>query len=72
MKPKYGYFEKQKEINEKMRTIFVDWIVEVHYNLKLKIETLYLTIWIIDSYLSYRIIVSSKLRLLGIPSLLIS
>ena len=55
-----------------MRAILVDWIVHVHYNLKCKIETLYLTIWIIDTYLSNKKIQRSQLQLLGIASLLIS
>ena len=72
IKPIYGYFTNQKDINEKMRAILVDWIVQVHYNLKCKIETLYLTIWIIDTYLSNKKIQRSQLQLLGIASLLIS
>ena len=55
-----------------MRAILIDWLVEVHFKLNLKIETLYLTIWIIDTFLSYKIIKRSRLQLVGTASLLIS
>ena len=41
----------QVDINEKMRGILVDWIIEVHLRFKLKPETLFLCINIIDRYL---------------------
>lgn len=50
--PEYGYMKKQKDINEKMRAILVDWLIEVHYKFKLNAETLFITISIIDRYLS--------------------
>ena len=41
----------QRDINEKMRAILVDWIIEVHLKFKLKPETLFLTVSLIDRYL---------------------
>ena len=55
-----------------MRAILVDWLVEVQYKENFKIETLYQSIWIIDSYLSFEIIEMPKLQLLGVTALLIS
>ena len=72
IKPKYGYMEKQNQINIQMRAILVDWLVEVQYKENFKLETLYQSIWIIDSYLSLEKIEISKLQLLGITALLIS
>jgi hypothetical protein len=46
-----GYMEKQNDINEKMRAILVDWLIEVHLKFKLLPETLFLTVNIIDRYL---------------------
>ena len=43
--------EIQTDINEKMRAILVDWLVDVHLKFKLLPETLYLTVTIIDRYL---------------------
>ena len=68
----YGYMEKQPDINEQMRAILIDWLIEVHYRFRLKNETLFQTVWIIDTYLSYKPITRAKLQLLGIASLLIS
>ena len=66
------YFNDQIEINHKMRTILIDWLVEVHYKLKFKEETFYTAIYIIDSYLSKKIIQRFNFQLLGITSLFIA
>jgi hypothetical protein len=44
-----------------MRAILIDWLVEVHLKFKLLPETLYLTVNLIDRYLSMTQIVRSKL-----------
>lgn len=49
--PVYGFMENQEDINEKMRAILVDWLVEVHLKFKLLPESLFLTINLIDRYL---------------------
>ena len=72
IKPKIGYMTSQNDINEQMRAILIDWLIEVHYRFKLKEETLYQTVWIIDTYLSKSPILRAKLQLLGVASLLIS
>ena len=70
--PIIGYMERQSDINEQMRAILIDWLVEVHYRFRLKSETLFQTVWIIDTYLSLVEITRAKLQLLGIASLLIA
>lgn len=67
-----NYFKQQKEINYKMRTILIDWITEIHYKLRLKEETFYSAIYLIDAYLSKKKISRNNFQLLGITSLLIS
>jgi hypothetical protein len=50
--PSFDYMEvTQDDINEKMRAILVDWLVEVHLKFKLVPESLYLTVNLIDRYL---------------------
>ena len=71
-KPKLGYMNSQIDINEQMRAILIDWLIEVHYRFRLKSETLFQTVWIIDTYLTFEQIQRAKLQLLGIASLLIS
>lgn len=41
----------QQEVNTKMRTILVDWLVDVHSRFNLLAETLFLSINLIDRYL---------------------
>lgn len=71
-KPKYGYMEFQKEINEKMRAILVDWIIVVHDKFHLKSQTLYQAIWLIDTYLSLKYIKLNDFQLLGLGCLYIA
>ena len=60
----------QKFITEKMRAYLVDWIAELHNKLKLMPETLYVTVGIIDRYLSLVNTVSkSELQILGVTAL---
>jgi G2/mitotic-specific cyclin-B, other len=49
--PQVGYLAKQTDINEKMRAILIDWLIEVHLKFKLLPETLFLTVNLIDRYL---------------------
>jgi cyclin B len=44
------YMSRQEDINEKMRGILVDWVIEVHLRFKLLPETLFLTVTLIDRY----------------------
>ena len=72
IKPKFGYMANQPEINEIMRAILIDWIIDVHLRFNLRQDTLFMTIWLIDTYLSFAFIQRDKLQLLGITCLLIS
>jgi len=40
----------QKEITPKMRSILVDWLVDVHLKFKLSPETLFLAVNLMDRY----------------------
>ena len=51
-----SYMKKQPEINEKMRAILIDWLIQVHLRFGLLAETLYLTVTVIDRYLSVRLL----------------
>ena len=48
--PSPHYMSVQQDINEKMRGILVDWVIEVHLRFKLLPETLFLTVTLIDRY----------------------
>jgi len=66
------YMTEQIEINEKMRAILIDWLIEVHLKFDLMPETLYLTVNIIDRYLSVQTVTKGKLQLVGITAMLIA
>ena len=62
----------QEDINEKMRAILIDWLVEVHLKFKLVPETLYLTVNLIDRYLQKVNVNREKLQLVGVTAMLIA
>lgn len=55
-----------------MRSVLIDWLVDVNTKFTLYTETLYLTINIIDRYLERKFISKKKLQLLGVTSMLIA
>ncbi|KAG8055070.1 hypothetical protein GUJ93_ZPchr0001g32630 [Zizania palustris] len=66
------YINSQVEINSKMRAILVDWIIEVHHKFELMPETLYLSMYVIDRYLSMQPVLRRELQLVGVSSMLIA
>ncbi|XP_023287483.1 G2/mitotic-specific cyclin-B [Orussus abietinus] len=69
---KKGYLTGQ-EVTPKMRSVLVDWLVEVHQQFRLMQETLYLTISIIDRFLqSYRTIDRKRLQLVGVSAMFLA
>lgn len=64
--------DAQPELNSMMRSILVDWIIEVHMKFRLLPETLYLCINIIDRYLSHVEVPRKRLQLVGVTALLVA
>jgi G2/mitotic-specific cyclin-B, other len=62
----------QEHINPMMRSILVDWLVEVHMKFRLTAETLYLCVNIIDRYSCHAAIDRKKLQLVGVTALLLA
>jgi G2/mitotic-specific cyclin 1/2 len=72
-RPDPDYIENMNpEITWKMRTSLIDWVIQLHYAFKFCLETLYLTINIIDRFLSVRQVSNTYLPLVGIASLFIA
>ena len=63
---------KQPDISHSMRSILVDWLVEVAEEYKLQTETLYLAVAYIDRFLSYMSVQRSKLQLVGTACMFIA
>mmetsp|Transcript_8043 Transcript_8043/g.11589 ORF Transcript_8043/g.11589 Transcript_8043/m.11589 type:complete len:498 (+) Transcript_8043:165-1658(+) len=66
------YMDSQADINNRMRAILIDWLVEVHMKFRLVPETLYLCVNIIDRYCNVTSVRRSKLQLVGVTALLIA
>ncbi|XP_008549422.1 cyclin-A1 [Microplitis demolitor] len=71
-RPKPGYMKKQPDITYAMRSILVDWLVEVAEEYRLQSETLYLAVSYIDRFLSYMSVVRAKLQLVGTAAMFIA
>ncbi|KVH91526.1 Cyclin A/B/D/E [Cynara cardunculus var. scolymus] len=66
------YMNLQPDLNAKMRAILVDWLIEVHRKFELMPESIYLTINIVDRYLSQKPVPRRELQLVGISAMLIA
>ncbi|CAA2962161.1 G2/mitotic-specific cyclin-2-like isoform X3 [Olea europaea var. sylvestris] len=58
-----GYMAQQFDINERMRAILIDWLIEVHHKFDLRDETLFLTVTLIDRFLAKQTVERKKLQL---------
>ncbi|ONK67106.1 uncharacterized protein A4U43_C06F15770 [Asparagus officinalis] len=72
-RPSTDYMERvQKDINTSMRSILIDWLVEVAEEYQLVSDTLYLAVNYIDRYLSGNEMNRQRLQLLGVACMLIA
>jgi len=62
----------QRDINENVRAILVDWIISVHAKFKLLPETLYIAINLVDRYFSIFNVLKTEVQLVGVAALLIA
>ncbi|CAA3005529.1 G2 mitotic-specific cyclin-2-like [Olea europaea subsp. europaea] len=67
-----GYMAQQFDINERMRAILIDWLIEVHHKFELREETLFLTVNLIDRFLAKQTVVRKKLQLVGLVAMLLA
>lgn len=70
--PKLGYMLKQPDINASMRSVLVDWLVEVVDEFSLQTRTLYLAVSLIDRFLSCMSVLRGKLQLVGSTAMYIA
>ncbi|WJX87506.1 hypothetical protein P8452_69690 [Trifolium repens] len=67
-----NYMSIQTEITPHMRGVLVNWLIEVHFKYDLMPETLYLTVTLLDQYLSQVNIKTSDMQLVGLTALLLA
>lgn len=70
--PNPNYMLIQDELKWEMRSVLIDWVVQVHSRFNLLPETLFLTINYIDRFLSKRKVSLSRFQLVGAVALFIA
>lgn len=70
--PSPTYMNKQPDLNAKMRAILIDWLSEVNDKYRLRSETLYLAVNLIDRFLAVVAVDRKKLQLVGVTGLLLA
>lgn len=72
-RPSTTYMEMvQNDVNPNMRSILVDWLVEVAQEYNMQPDTLYLTVAYIDRFLSSVAVARHELQLVGIACMLVA
>ncbi|XP_054796067.1 G2/mitotic-specific cyclin-1-like [Prosopis cineraria] len=67
-----NYMLQQFDINERMRAILIDWLIEVQDKFDLMHETLFLTVNLIDRFLEKQSVVRNRLQLVGLVAMLLA
>lgn len=70
--PNPNYIDSQTEIEWPMRATLIDWLLQVHMRYHMLPETLWITINIVDRFLSNRIVSLVKLQLVGITAMFVA
>lgn len=65
------YMSLQRDITTRMRAILVDWLVDVNLKFKMKPQTFFMTVGIIDRFLAVREVTRQRLQLVGVAALMI-
>ncbi|KAI8943137.1 hypothetical protein NX059_001168 [Plenodomus lindquistii] len=72
MKPNASYMDHQAEIQWSMRSVLMDWMVQVHNRFTLLPETLFLAVNYVDRFLSCKVVSLGKLQLVGATALFVA
>ncbi|KAL8656872.1 MAG: hypothetical protein Q9226_002482 [Calogaya cf. arnoldii] len=72
MLPNAHYMDNQAEIQWSMRSVLMDWLVQVHHRFQLLPETLFLCVNYIDRFLSSKIVSLGKLQLVGATAIFVA
>ncbi|KAL9113120.1 MAG: hypothetical protein Q9227_002732 [Pyrenula ochraceoflavens] len=72
MLPAAHYMDNQAEISWSMRSVLMDWLIQVHHRFGLLPETLFLAVNYIDRFLSCKVVSLGKLQLVGATAIFIA
>lgn len=67
-----NFLSIQKEMTPKMRSVLVDWLVNVHHQFKLLPESLYMGVWIMDRFFQVETVNKDKIQLVGVTAFFIA
>ena len=67
-----GYMAHQPDINVRMRAILIDWLIDVCLKFKLLPQSLFMTVNLVDRYLTVKQVSRQELQLLGVACLMIT
>lgn len=70
--PNADYMDHQSEIQWSMRSVLIDWLVQVHNRFTLLPETLFLSVNYVDRFLSCKVVSLGKLQLVGATALFLA
>ncbi|RWS29162.1 G2/mitotic-specific cyclin-B-like protein [Leptotrombidium deliense] len=62
----------QKEMTARMRSVLIDWIINVHHQFRLLPETLYLGVSIMDRFFQKESVSKDKIQLVGVTAFFIA
>eukprot|EP00020_Sapocribrum_chincoteaguense_P000147 CAMPEP_0170750628 /NCGR_PEP_ID=MMETSP0437-20130122/11030_1 /TAXON_ID=0 /ORGANISM="Sexangularia sp." /LENGTH=353 /DNA_ID=CAMNT_0011089631 /DNA_START=32 /DNA_END=1090 /DNA_ORIENTATION=- len=66
------YMDSQVDVNKNMRALLIDWMAEVCQKFRLLSETLFLSVYIVDKFLSTQQVPRQRLQLVGVTALLVA
>ncbi|KAI4716883.1 hypothetical protein E4T48_06954 [Aureobasidium sp. EXF-10727] len=72
MRPNAHYMDYQNECQWSMRSVLMDWMIQVHTRFTLLPETLFLAVNYIDRFLSCKVISLGKLQLVGATAIFLA
>ncbi|KAL9056037.1 MAG: hypothetical protein Q9162_003216 [Coniocarpon cinnabarinum] len=72
MRPNPHYMDNQTEVQWSMRSVLMDWLVQVHHRFSLLPETLFLCVNYIDRFLSCKVVSLGKLQLVGATAIFVA
>jgi cyclin B len=67
-----NFLSIQREMTPKMRSVLVDWLINVHHQFKLLPETLYMGIAIMDRFFQCESVTKDKIQLVGVTAFFIA
>jgi len=66
------FLSVQREMTPKMRTVLVDWLINVHHQFRLLPETLYMGVSLMDRFFQREMVNKDKIQLVGVTAFFVA